>query len=318
MAKIPMKNRIKNFMRWVLDECKDKTTLLLLLCVAVIVYSPVWGGYLLHFLFGWKWCSAVASACLIFWSGPFTPFFPICIGITLWIKRRFEKKQDGEERPRGRQWGEIEEDPYITYSKLFWLFLAGSVAGVLIEGVFCVVKKGHWESHVVSVFGALNILYGLGAVIFYVCAVKLREKHLVTRVLFMTASATVLELCGGLLLRYGLGMRAWNYEHQFMNYKGIICLNYAIGWGVVALVMCLSYTRINNVLSKFQGRFWGTACVVLTLVLVVDLYFTGASILRWSERHYGIGPRSRFAQEIDIGAPDDWMQSRFVEWKFLK
>lgn len=64
-----------------------------------------------------------------------------------------------------------EQSAYITYDKLFWLFLIGSVAGVIIEGVFTLVTKGHWESHVVSVFGAFNILYGFGGVLYYVGAV---------------------------------------------------------------------------------------------------------------------------------------------------
>lgn len=82
-----IKDRLKNFFHWIGRECRDRKTVLLLFCVIVVVYFPVWGGYLLHALFGWAWCSAVASACLLFWAGPFTPFFPICIGITLSLKK---------------------------------------------------------------------------------------------------------------------------------------------------------------------------------------------------------------------------------------
>ena len=42
---------------------------------------------------------------------------------------------------------------------------------MIIEGIFCLVTKGHWESHVVSVFGAFNVLYGFGAVLLYAGAV---------------------------------------------------------------------------------------------------------------------------------------------------
>ena len=55
----------------------------------------------------------------------------------------------------------------ITYDKLFWLFMAGSLMGVLIEGLFCLIRKGQWESHVVTVFGPFNALYGAGAVLFF-------------------------------------------------------------------------------------------------------------------------------------------------------
>ena len=78
---------LKNFLRYVWRECKDWRTLLILLCVMAVVYSPVWLGYLLFGLFGFKWCLAAATACLAFWAGPFTPFFPICIAVACGIKR---------------------------------------------------------------------------------------------------------------------------------------------------------------------------------------------------------------------------------------
>ena len=104
----------------------------------------------------------------------------------------------------------IEQTTYITYDKLFRLFLLGSIAGVIIEGVFTSVTQGHWESHVVSIFGTFNILYGFGGVLYYVGSVRLSHKPLYVRVLIMTLSATILELLSGLLLRDWLGMRAWN------------------------------------------------------------------------------------------------------------
>ena len=107
-----------------------------------------------------------------------------------------------------------EENP-ITYDKMFWLFMSGSIAGVIVEGVFCLITKGHWESHVVSAFGAFNILYGFGAVLFYVGAVKLKNRPVAFRVITMALTATMLELICGLFLKYGLGMRAWNYENSF-------------------------------------------------------------------------------------------------------
>lgn len=94
-----IKEKIKNFLKWIWKECKDWHTVVLLLCVIVVMYFPVWGGFLLHALVGWKWCSAVASAYMVFWAGPFTPFFPLCIGITLSLKKALEvRKQKKAEK----------------------------------------------------------------------------------------------------------------------------------------------------------------------------------------------------------------------------
>lgn len=224
---------------------------------------------------------------------------------------RMEEKMNKKNKQTG-EWA-----VYITYDKLFWLFLIGSVAGVVIEGVFTLVTKGHWESHVVSVFGAFNILYGFGGVLFYVGAVKLSDRPLYLRVLVMTFAATILELLSGLLLRYGLGMRAWNYEHNFLNYKGLICLSFSGMWGIAAFIVCKISPYIDKILGMMRGKYWHVMCVALSVFMIIDMSMTAISFVRWSGRHYGIAAGSDFMRQIDIDAPDEWMQKRFMEWHFL-
>ena len=86
-----IKNKFINFCKWVWNECKDWHTLVLFIIVVIVMYTPVWGGYLLYFLFKSKWAMGVASTYLVFWAGPFTPYFPLCIAITLGIKKLFDK-----------------------------------------------------------------------------------------------------------------------------------------------------------------------------------------------------------------------------------
>lgn len=327
MKKEDITPKIKKFFNWIWQECKDRNTLLLFIGVVAVMYLPVWGGYLLHAIFGWAWCSAVASAYLLFWAGPFTPFFPVCMGITLSIKKALQVKsqkqseksaadQPAEKSHRSKR-GINNEDNPITYCKLFWLFLIGSVIGVMLEGLFCLISKGAWETHVVSVYLPLNPLYGTGAVLFYVGAVRLQKKNIWCRVLYMTLGATALELICGLLLRYGLGMKAWSYENSFMNYKGIICLGFSLAWGVAAFGFCKLYPYISKFLNRLKAKGWNYACLILSAVLVLDVSLAGLAITRWSGRHYGFEATTQFEQELDTEAPDEWMKSRFVEWKFI-
>ncbi len=81
-----------NLGKWLKEECTDWKTLVVFLCVVAVVYMPVWGGYLLYYMFKWNWCLAMASITFTFWVGPFTPFFPICIAITLFLKKIMEQK----------------------------------------------------------------------------------------------------------------------------------------------------------------------------------------------------------------------------------
>ena len=65
-----LKNKFINFCKWVWSECKDWHTLVLFAIVVVLMYAPVWLGYILYFVFKSKWAMGVASAYLVFWAGP--------------------------------------------------------------------------------------------------------------------------------------------------------------------------------------------------------------------------------------------------------
>lgn len=82
-----LRKKIRSFLWWIWRECGNGKTLALLAVVIAVVYSPVWGGLLLHRLFRWKWALVVATGYALFWAGPATPFFPLCVAITLTIKK---------------------------------------------------------------------------------------------------------------------------------------------------------------------------------------------------------------------------------------
>lgn len=210
-----------------------------------------------------------------------------------------------------------EKENKISYDKLFWLFIIGSVLGVLVEGIFCLIKKGYWESHVVSVFGAFNILYGMGGVLFYLGAVLLKKRNIVVKTIILMVFATVLELICGLILKDFLGMRAWNYHKSFLNYKGLICLPFTLIWGAAGLIFCLTYKPLNHVLSLITKKIPHFVSVTLGVLMLINLFLTGVSIVRWSNRHYHSNSNNIITKVIDNEAPDWWMQKRFMEWEFL-
>ena len=205
----------------------------------------------------------------------------------------------------------------VTYNLMFWIFLVGCVLGVLIEGVFCVVGKGAWESHVVSVWGWLNLLYGAGAVLIIGGAMKLRDKTLPVKVVILALTATLLEFLCGLALKYVLGMKAWDYSNLRFNVMGLICPQFALVWGLVVLIVCLLADRIMNAATVFEKDLFRKAAMVLTVVLAIDFGITFMAIFRWSDRHYGTAGNSRIGRYLDDFFPDEWMEKRFIEWRFL-
>ena len=86
-----LKRKLIRFIMWIIRECKNWQTILILLVVATIIQIPTWGGFLLYFIFGFEWALAVGTIAAILWAGPFSPFWIVCVTVTLAIKKLIEK-----------------------------------------------------------------------------------------------------------------------------------------------------------------------------------------------------------------------------------
>lgn len=72
---------------WV--ELKDWHTFLLFLAIVVVVGATVWVPILLGIITKNKYWYGIAATVEAIWLGP-VPFIPICIGITIGLKKTFK------------------------------------------------------------------------------------------------------------------------------------------------------------------------------------------------------------------------------------
>lgn len=82
--------------KYLVINLRDLTTWIIFIITFLVLSSEVWVFYLLGLITGNAWFYGVASACWLFWLGPFTPFLPLCIAITIGIKEiiiRWKKRK---------------------------------------------------------------------------------------------------------------------------------------------------------------------------------------------------------------------------------
>jgi len=211
---------------------------------------------------------------------------------------------------------EILSSPWILVD-LFILYVVWSLLGVVLEGLYTRFTLGEWQTHVVSMIGPFCIIYGFGACFIYVASFILQDCNLPVRFLAFAAIGTLFELLCGLLLLYGLGMKAWDYHGYFLEYKDVICFRMFIVWGLLGVAFSMVCPALSSVLAKLHRQPFGIIAAVLSAVLVVDLIFTGVCIVRWKDRRKGIEASSAVGKYIDTKYPDDYMQNRFIEWRFV-
>ena len=206
----------------------------------------------------------------------------------------------------------------VTYLKMVYLFILGSLGGFLLEGVFSYFKRGAWESHVVSVWGPFCIIYGIGLCLCYMGYVAMDGRKIGYKFFAFGLGGCLLELIAGALLDTKFHMRAWNYTKHPFNFRGYVSLDMIVVWGILGVLMAWAVPNMDKIFSKLDGRFWEIFCKVFIIFMALNLTITTCAINRWSERHFDLPPSNFIEEKLDEVYPDDYMHERFCEWKFIE
>ncbi len=208
----------------------------------------------------------------------------------------------------------------LSFPTLFWLFIAGSLLGFVMEGCWHWLHHGAWGFRVATLWGPFCVIYGAGAVVMYLIALAV-EKHppLVQFSAFALAGSAV-EYLSSLFQEAAFGTVSWNYSHHALNLGGRISLRMTLIWGVLGMV--LMYGILPLLLRSFnrmhlQSRT--TLCRVAAAFMCVNLLITSVALMRWQERVMHATPASNAVEAyLDHKWPDDRMQARFPNMKFVR
>lgn len=213
----------------------------------------------------------------------------------------------------------LKEPKFITYQKMFWIFMLGNLAGVLLEGIWYLFKFGRWETHVVTIWGPFCLIYGVGCAGFYLAYKKLKDKNTFIQFIIVALVADIVEYLCGFLLFHGMHMRAWNYSRKLLNLHGHICLEMTFIWGLVGILFIKVIGPLwDKLFIKINSKFWGILCILLSIFMTVNIIATTGCMIRWRNRHLNIRPSNRVSKLIDRTYNDERMQNRFIEWYFIK
>jgi hypothetical protein len=86
-----MWQKIKRWLKSVVSQLKDKTNLIIFIIVIIVTYSPTWLMALIGFLISSPYCTAIAIGYALFWAGPWTPYWPMVIAITFFVRKLYDK-----------------------------------------------------------------------------------------------------------------------------------------------------------------------------------------------------------------------------------
>lgn len=215
---------------------------------------------------------------------------------------------------------ENRQEHKLSWITMFWLFIAGSLLGFVMEGVWHYLRTGTWCIRVATLWGPFCIIYGVGAVAMYCMAIAVKERPKAVQFLAFSLAGSGVEYIASVFQEIVFGTVSWDYSHHPLNLNGRISLRMTLLWGVLG--MCAMYLLLPLMMHAFNRMHLTnriTLCRCAALFMTLNLLCTSVALLRWQERVHTASPASNAVEAwLDHAWPNTRMQDRFPNMQFVR
>lgn len=199
----------------------------------------------------------------------------------------------------------------LSFKKLFFIFLIGSVLGTIYEDVLIYIQSGEWMLHRGVIYGPFNIIYGFGAAV--MCWVLLSRKYNNWEIFAISAVlGGVVEYALSFLQEVFTGTTSWDYSHQFLNIQGRTTIPIMLVWGFLGLLLVkVVYPLCSKLIESIPARvgnplFWG-----LLVFMIFNCLISWSAIIRQNLRQNNIPPFTPIGEFYDKYYTDDYLRHYF-------
>ncbi len=149
-----------------------------------------------------------------------------------------------------------------------WFFIY-SFFGWMMECIVIRIQLGYWENRGFAKM-PFCVIYGFGVFIAYHIFAPI-EHNYVALYISGCICATAFEFLTAQVMLKLFGEVWWNYEHLPFNYKGILCLESTLGWGVLALLIFgIFNSLVEGVVFMMEPGMAMVVGSVLVIAYIVD------------------------------------------------
>ena len=216
-------------------------------------------------------------------------------------KRRFRRREKSPRIPTSKI--------RLNYYTLFWVFFIGCFIGVVLETVWCLLTRHHYENRVGLVYGPFNPVYGLGAVLMTVCLKWLSDKRDLWIFLGSAVIGGAFEYLCSLFQELSFGTVSWEYSKTQFNFDGRTNVMYAFMWGLLGLLWVKElFPRLYALIKKSPRKPGIVLTGVLTVFMVLNMLVSAMALERQSQRREGVPATNPVSQFFDRHFPDERLQ----------
>ena len=205
----------------------------------------------------------------------------------------------------------------MTFYKLFWVFFIGCFVGVVVEIIWCMITKGHYESRTGLIYGPFNLVYGFGAALLSACLYRFRNRSRIFSFVGGLITGSVVEYVCSWVQEMIFGTTSWDYSNLPFNLNGRICLLYSMFWGILGVMWIKDiYPRMSRWILKIPNRLGKGLTWALLAFMIFNTVMSGLIVMRWANRREGVPAANGFERYLDIHYPDERMQKIYANMIF--
>ncbi len=205
----------------------------------------------------------------------------------------------------------------ISFQKLFFIFLIGSVFGAIYEDILVFIKTWHetgagvWMLHRGVIYGPFNVVYGFGAAAMCWLLCRKRRSNAVTFA-YAALLGGGIEYALSFLQEKIVGTVSWDYHDEFLNINGRTTIPFMVVWGLMGiLVVKVIYPAISRVLELIpaqarQAIFW-----FMLIFMIGNMSVSWSALIRQRLRQNNIPALSPVGEFYDRHYNDDFLRKYF-------
>ena len=190
-------------------------------------------------------------------------------------------------------------------TKIYWIFLIGSILGYGIEMIVGLVQNGHFVSRQGLLFGPFIQVYGVGLVAYYLVISNIKKKSYI-KIFFITMLlGGIVEYLFSYLQETWFGTISWDYSNLLFNIHGRTSLLHCLYWGIGGVLFVrFILPLIRNLNEWCKNTNFRFITAFLVLFITFDIVMSGMAGSRQLERKNNIAANGYIDNFFDEYYPD--------------
>lgn len=206
----------------------------------------------------------------------------------------------------------------VTPVSLFWFFVFGSVAGVIIEGLWCILYFRRSESRVGVLYGPFNQIYGFGTVILTLAVYAFDAEKWWQIVLLCGIIGGIYEYFCSYIQEKLFGTVSWDYTGTPTSVNGRTSVIFAAAWGLLGLLWIkVLMPPFMNFIGLIPDITLNAATFFMLAFFLFDFLISAAAVSRQLLRKKKIPPQNALSRFLDSLYPDSRLKKTYPNMIFL-